>query len=68
MAKKLYNKSTYYEPRNCDNCSKKSDCVHLITVKMELVDEWLYGKKFLHLCSDCYIDLKDHKYVRGEIR
>lgn len=66
--KRIYSKPNYCEARKCDNCQVDSTWNKLVTVKMEPIDEWLYGKKFLHLCPECYIGLKDHKYVKGEIK
>lgn len=68
MSKKLYSKSTYHEPKHCDGCGEPSDWIHLITVKPSPIDQWLFNKEYLHLCPECYLSTKDHKYVRGELK
>lgn len=68
MSKKLYSKNKYREPKECEVCGDLYDWVSLLTAKVSLVDrELLHGKKYIHVCPECYMCLRDHKYMQGDL-
>lgn len=68
MGKKLYSKDKYRESKNCEVCGETYDWISLITARVSEEDRWAFGgKEFTHVCPECYLGLKDHKYMRGDL-